>query len=442
MPDGENIPADKKPLHILIVEDDSEDALIIKDLLREGIRSPRPVIEHLPSGLEALSRLVESCPYDVGIFDYRLGETDGIELLRTIRAKGLTLPIIFLTGQGDQEVAVEAMKSGATDYLVKTNLSSDQLCKTIRYGLTLHQEELHRREAENMLKKSHENLVKAHEELQESMRKLQAAQNQILRSEKLASIGRLSAGVCHEILNPLNIISGHVQVLMMERGNDLALQEDLGSIAEEVTRIEKIVGGLLKFSRKRDIDLKNTDLNKELDSVLAITEKEMSLDNIAVVRRFEKLPRIRVDSDRMRQVFLNIINNAKHAMERGGTLTVQTEYVVKDALGEVQPVAPDADRNRQPDNERRFIRIRFIDTGTGIKKENMSKLFDPFFTTKPEDKGTGLGLSVCYSIIEKHGGTIEAESEYGRGATFIIDLPATGTERETMENPDEDAPDY
>ena len=235
---------------------------------------------------------------------------------------------------------------------------------------------------------------------------------------------KMLSGVCHEILNPLNIISGHVQALELERKTDQSLAEDLFSIMEEINRIEKIVGGLLKFSRKEDIELKNSDINEELESVLSIMEKDMLLDNIKVVRNFDpNLPRTKIDANRMRQVFLNLINNARYAMGRGGVLTVTTDKIAKEQRRNRRKSDAQMDPGEIEIYHEVYLRIKFSDTGTGIHKEDMMKLFDPFFTTKPEDKGTGLGLSVCYTIIEKHSGTIEVESEYGKGATFVIELP-------------------
>jgi signal transduction histidine kinase len=335
-----------------------------------------------------------------------------------------------LTGQGDQEVAVEAMKAGANDYLSKGRLTAESLSHSIRYAIDLNKEAFARKQAETLLKESHEEVIRKNLELEESLQKLQAAQNQILRSEKLAGIGRLAAGVCHEILNPLNIISGHTQALLMERVDDAFLKEDLNSIMEEIGRIEKIISGLLKFSRKGDVELKYVNINEELESVLLIVEKDMRLGNIRIVRNYNhNLPKTLLDPDRMRQVFLNIINNARHAMPEGGILTITTATVYKDRRrhrrNELQVELPAIMEEGIP-----FLRIMLSDTGMGIKKEHIDKLFDPFFTTKPEDKGTGLGLSVCYTIIEKHSGSLEVESEYGHGATFIIDLPFDRTQQE------------
>jgi len=400
---------------ILIVDDDDDDAFLIEDLIREGLTNPAPTLSRAKSQKEALQQL-ETTSYDIGICDYRLGEGNGIGLLRTLRSKNITLPIIVLTGQGDQEIAVEAMKSGATDYLTKGKLNCEVLIKAITHAIQLHQEAERRKHTESMLKKSHQELTVAHKELQESLNKLKTAKNQILRSEKLAGVGRLAAGICHEILNPLNIISGYSQTLQMERRDDQALQEDLGSISEEIHRIEKIVSGLLKFSRKRDVDLKHAGINDELESVLSIVEGEMGIEGIEVVREFAPdLPKPLLDTDRMRQVFLNIINNAKYAMPSGGKLTVRTQTV--------EPVNSSHLTVSTPGEREKTLKISFIDTGSGIKKEHLEQIFDPFFTTKPEDKGTGLGLSVCYSIIEKHGGILEAESNGTNGTTFIIELP-------------------
>ena len=427
-------PMNKEGIKILLVEDDEDDAFFVKDLIAERELDPRPIIKHALNPQSALDFL-NTTYFDVCLFDFRLGEMDGIDLLRMVRQQNINTPIIFLTSQGDQEIAVEAMKSGATDYRTKGSLTSESLFQSIRFAIQLRKEEERRQQAEEQLKEYNDELSRANSDLQVSMKKLQSAQDQILRSEKLASIGRLAAGVCHELLNPLNIISGHVQALLLEREQDEELNLDLESIMEEIGRIEKIVGGLLKFSRKEDMELTFVDINEELESVLSIMEKDMQIDNVYVIRNFSSdLPPIKLDANRMRQVFLNLTNNARHAMSRGGNLTVTTETYVKKQKQNRRKTDLDTPADAIPVIQDDVIRVIFSDTGTGIKKEDMVKLFDPFFTTKPEDQGTGLGLSVCYTIIEKHSGTIEVESTYGEGASFIIDLPCI-THPEVDQNP-------
>ena len=407
----------RESLKILIVEDDEDDAFFIKDILKEGLGEPAPLIDHYSSIGSSLEQL-NPFHYDLAMFDYRLGEINGIELLRNIRKQGCDIPIILFTGQGDQEVAVEAMKSGATDYITKAKLSAESVTQSIRYALGLRKEAELRKHAEEKLKKSHVDLTLANQELQASMEKLKTAQNQILRSEKLAGIGRMVAGVCHEILNPLNIISGHSQSLLIERNKDGELCNDLTSIMEEIQRISKIISSLLKFSRKGNMEFKKLDIRKELESVLSLVEKEMQLEGIQTIRKFDSNTlSVYIDTDGIRQVFLNIINNAKFAMQ-GGVFTVSTEVLTPRENWSFYQ-----EKDSPTPNPEKIVRMKFSDTGVGIRKEDMEKIFEPFLTTKPGEKGTGLGLSVSYSIIEKHGGILEVESELGIGTAVIIDLP-------------------
>ncbi|MBI5427548.1 MAG: hypothetical protein HZA02_04625 [Nitrospinae bacterium] len=235
---------------------------------------------------------------------------------------------------------------------------------------------------------------------------LQIAQNQIVMSRKLAAIGQLSAGVSHEVLNPLNIISLHTQMQLRKIKDNPELIKYLNVIMNEAKRIEKIVSSLLKVSREnRDKEPSPVQIQAELESVLALVEKEYAVDNIEIRRDFQPdLPLVKADKDEIRQVFLNLIQNAKYAMRDQGTLTVSAEKINKEESG--------------------HVRIKISDTGEGMSKEHLEKIFEPFFTTKPEGKGTGLGLYIVHGIIERHRGTIAAESEPGQGTTFTIDLPA------------------
>ena len=192
---------ENKSLNILLIEDDEDDAFYIKDILNEGLGNPLPKIEHF-SSIEKNLKQINPFDYNLALFDYRLGKTNGIELVRNFRHQNCNTPIILLTGQGDQEVAVEAMKAGVTDYLTKGKLSIESVTKSVRYVLGLRKEAALRKQAEEKLKKSHAQLAKAYEELQTSIGKLETAQKQIITSEKLAGIGRLVAGVCHEIFIP------------------------------------------------------------------------------------------------------------------------------------------------------------------------------------------------------------------------------------------------
>jgi two-component system cell cycle sensor histidine kinase/response regulator CckA len=229
-------------------------------------------------------------------------------------------------------------------------------------------------------------------------------EEQLRISKKIASLGRLTAGVFHEILNPVNIISSHVQLLLMTAEKGSTAEEDLRSIQEEIERIVKISDGLLKYSRKAKHLVEKNDINSLLEKTMSIAENEMKLDDINFIRELEdKLPKITANSDELRQVFLNLLTNARDAMPDGGTITISTRRIQKGG--------------------NLFVSIRFMDSGCGIPKENLESAFDPFFTTKKEGRGTGLGLSTSFETIERYGGTMSIDSKEGEGATVIIDLP-------------------
>lgn len=247
----------------------------------------------------------------------------------------------------------------------------------------------------------------------EEERKLRSAEKVAQISEKLAGLGTLTAGVCHETLNPLNIISMQVQMMLKHEKDNPVLVEKLLKIMVEIKRIVKIMGTLMTFARKPSTEVRSVRINDELESALTLVEKDLLLSNVAVVRDYQdSLPEIKIEPDEMRQVFLNLVNNAKYAMKSGGKLILATRYVKTDTAD--------------------YLRINIADTGSGIKKENLIKIFEPFFTTKPEGEGTGMGLPMAYSIIEKHGGTLGVESEEGKGTTFVIDLPVKKAEMDSL----------
>ena len=230
------------------------------------------------------------------------------------------------------------------------------------------------------------------------------AQQQVFISQKMAGIGELAAGVSHEVLNPLNIISIHMQMLSREFNADPEMVKRVGKIQHEIQRIEKILRAMLNLSRQTEKKSESIDIEEELSTVCTIVEKDFETANIHIERNFcGNSGGIYCDKDEMRQVFLNLINNAKQAMPEGGVLSLTTRNV---------------DINNAP-----YTELAVSDTGMGIKKENLDKIFDPFYTTKDEGKGTGLGLSICHKIIEKSEGSIRVESEEGKYTTFVINLP-------------------
>lgn len=239
--------------------------------------------------------------------------------------------------------------------------------------------------------------------LEEKIQELKTAQNQLVQSEKLASIGQLAAGVAHELNNPLTGILGFAQILL--QGKDLTGQqrEDVEAIHVQSQRCRAIIQNLLQFARKKESKMEPTVLVPLIKSTLQLAKYDLQTSGVELVQDFpDTLPPVWADASQLQQVFLNLLTNARHAMEgkkKGAKLTVRAVH------------------------ERDHVLVQFSDNGCGIAKENLKKIFDPFFTTKAVGRGTGLGLSITYGIIEQHNGSISVESEEGKGTTFYIKLP-------------------
>ncbi len=256
------------------------------------------------------------------------------------------------------------------------------------------------------LKMANEKLIEwgktLEKKVEERTKELRDMQAHLIQSEKLASLGKLAAGIAHEINNPLGGILIYSHLVLEDLPKNSPHYENMKKIVKETTRCKNIVKGLLEFARPKEPEVSLTDINQLVDSSLSIMERQALFQNIKIKKEYSsELPKIIVDSSQLQQVFTNIILNAAEAMDGSGTLTLVTSV----------------------DKDKKYIDVKFIDTGHGIKPEDMERVFEPFFTTKEVGKGTGLGLAISYSIIQKHGGKIEVESEVGKGSTFTVRLP-------------------
>ncbi len=230
----------------------------------------------------------------------------------------------------------------------------------------------------------------------------------MLQSQKLAALGELSAGIAHEINNPLAIIRQEaewMQHLLKEEplaaGEVQELQGSLRQVVEQVERCTAIIRNLLDFARKRVPVVQAVDLNRIIEDMTMLVEQEAKNNNIKIVRRYElQLPLIFSDAPQLRQVILNLLTNASQAIGRDGAITITTRMAGYAA-----------------------VTIKISDTGCGIPAENLGKIFDPFFTTKPTGRGTGLGLAISHGMILRLGGRITVASQVGRGTTFTVRLP-------------------
>lgn len=247
-------------------------------------------------------------------------------------------------------------------------------------------------------KKSEEDLLKAYEEIKKT-------QQALIHSEKLAALGRFSAGIAHEIRNPLANISASAQFCVSKFEIDKNMKKHFDVILRNTESANRIIKELLDFTSPREIILQKDDISRVLNHVCELVKTRCSKHNIKLIRNFESyLPQIKLNDKKLEEAFMNFLSNAVEAMPNGGTLTISANINTRENV----------------------LEIRFEDTGTGISEEDLDKVFEPFFTTK--DDGTGLGLSLAYNIINAHSGDIYFDSKPGKGTSFMIKFPINETD--------------
>ena len=297
------------------------------------------------------------------------------------------------------------------------------------------------------LKENQESLRSYLDSLESTNKQLKQAQEELIRTEKLASIGRFAAGVAHEVGNPLGAILGYASILQKEGITPEESKDYLKRVEKEIERINKIVRELLHFARPTPFEIHEVELNKIIQNTLSLLSYQKNFKNIETQLDLQPdLPFIKGDESQLSQVFINIVLNAIDAMPNGGKLQIQTRgYVLEYLSGDWPQGMYSRRRKSDPDESDyshlrrpylfstrltkfskgdRLVKLVITDTGSGIRKEDLENIFDPFFTTKAPDKGTGLGLSISLRIIESVGGEIRVESEIGKGTTFELYFPA------------------
>ena len=319
----------------------------------------------------------------------------GIALLGVVLVNWIAVTVAGRISKPIRAMARAAHQIGLGDYSQKVEVSStDELGYLASSFNTMTSE----------LAKAHEELRGWGENLEQKVeqrtRELKTMQGQLIQTEKMAAIGKLAAGVAHEINNPLTGILTNSSLMLQDLPIESPMREDLQTIVNETLRCRKIVKGLLDFARQTKPQKQALGLNQVVEDILALVRNQASFRNITVETHLApNLPTLMADGDQMRQVILNVILNAADAMPQGGTLTITSQ--LREGT--------------------RTVDVRISDTGTGIPEEVKNRLFEPFFTTKKT--GTGLGLAIAYGIIERHKGRLAVESTPGQGTTIIMSLP-------------------
>jgi signal transduction histidine kinase len=335
------------------------------------------------------------------LLDYMMPRVNGLDALKEIRARFPDTYVIMFTGKGSEEVAVELMKAGASDYILKP-FSNAKLVERIENVLRVRAIEMRNRELVQEQKKLLDEIERWNRELEQRVaqktKELEHAHHEILLTEKLASLGHLSAGMAHEIRNPLNSISLFAQVLTSGLKGDPEMKSYSEKIVNEVERIDAILVKLLSTSKRANFQLRSIRLDDVIEASLLPFLAQIDAQNVALQKTLQdNTPSILADADELGQVFSNLFANALFEMKQGGSLSVTLECDDAEAL------------------------VTISDTGGGIPEEHMNKIFDPFFTTK--ERGTGFGLSVVLRIVKTYSGRIHVESEPGQGTTFQVWLP-------------------
>ena len=364
---------------VLIVDDNPEMNAFEATMLRQKYR-----VETAFDGEQGLEKALRLVP-DLILSDEMMPRLSGsgmIQILRRHRELDDT-PILLVTARADEAFLLSILKMGAQGYFIKP-FSTGELTARVD-GLIAE-------------KKSKQELRKA---VEERTRELMETQERYLHAEKLSAVGRLSASIAHEFSSPLQSVT----TVLKGIGMGANLQQDekklLDLAFQECQRMKNLIANLQDFHRPSTGKLEPIDLHALIDSLLLLVKKDFKTKKIAVVKEYAaELPAINAVADRLKQVFLNLLNNAADACEGGGIVTITTEVV-----------------------DRMHVVVHVSDTGAGIDPANLGKLFEPFFTTKQGNKGTGLGLSISYGIVKDHGGHIDVESEQGKGTVFSVFLP-------------------
>ncbi|HEX3718276.1 MAG TPA: response regulator [Verrucomicrobiae bacterium] len=375
------------------MEDDPADTELVREkLMEEGICHTLERVASLTDFVLAQ----ESHQFDLVLSDFALPGFDGLSALKILRERSADMPFIIVSGMMGEEVAIEALKSGATDYVLKHRLS--RLGPTVRRAI----QEAEKENERNRLEK------------------------QFVEAQKMEVIGHLAGGVAHDFNNIIGVIMGYSDLISQTLQPEDHNREHVETIRHAAERAGGLTRQLLVFSRRQAVQPTVLDLNQvlgDLDKML----RRLIDEKIAMTMALEKeIWHVKADSGYVGQVLMNLVVNARDAMPNGGELRIQTKNATLDCSnGIVHADAPAGE----------YVALSVTDTGTGMTDEVKARLFEAFFTTKPKGKGTGLGLATCQTIVKQCNGFIGLQSEVGKGTTFNVLFPRVDLPLETVTRP-------
>ncbi|MBW4645560.1 MAG: response regulator [Goleter apudmare HA4340-LM2] len=395
----------EETLNILVVDDDEVDRMAVRHALtKAGVQME---LSEVVNGHDAISALANT-NYDCVFLDYRLPDQDGLTLIHKLRSSEIKVPLVVLTGQGDEQIAVELMKAGATDYLSKSRVSSETLAQVLRHAVRVHRAEMQVVLADQQLRESHELLIRKNQELERQRQQIQLQNLKLLEASRLKS--QFLATMSHELRTPMNAIIGFSQILLRPKFGQLSNQQTdmVERILNNGKHLLMLLNEVLDFSRldagRLELKPELFDLSKVINSTVAemhslFESKQLSL----LVHTDLENPLVFNDSVRVRQILVNLLSNAIKFTEAGEVWVEITEI---------------------PGNR---VAIAVRDTGIGIAPKDFKHIFEAFRQVDQsitrKYPGTGLGLAITDALVRMMGGKIILESQLGVGSMFRIELP-------------------
>src|SRR6476620_9226195 len=373
----------KIPLRLLQLEDNPVDAELILTTLIEG---DIPCQSQLVDTRQAFVAALKEGRMDLILADYSIPGFDGMTALTLARQHCPDVPFLFVSATIGEELAIDAMHQGATDYVLKQRLG--RLVPSVQRALRELDDRAERKRAEEALAQS---------------------ERQFRQAQKFEAVGRLAGGIAHDFNNLLTVIMGYSHVLATELGREHPLYTKIEETQKAGERAAMLVRQLLAFSRKQPLEPKDLSLNNVVANLEVMLQRLIGSDIRLVITLDPGNSQVRADQAQLEQVLMNLVLNARDAMPNGGTLTIETAQVelAKSPLYHVEPLPPGT-----------YVKLSVGDTGSGMDRETQAHIFEPFFTTKEEGKGSGLGLSTVYGIVTQSGGAIAVTSRVRHGTRF------------------------